>query len=310
MATKGSTSLSYRVAGRRPGRFQVGPVVARSTDPCGLAEAVQRAGDGLELTVLPRIESVDEEVSRSLLARPQAGGHVVNAAGAGSEFYAIREYRPGDPLRAVNWKASARRGRGLFVNQRHHEARATILYLADGSPAAATGTRRTNAWVLAARAVATFAQHDMRRRDKPVLAVSGEPASLREGSFADPLLLELAEPFLRPPPGGPQTLRETMDALLPALRPKSPVVVLSNLLDDDTVEETVLALRAIEAPVTVLSPSGPALLEMAGAPGGQVSDAWIAREALVGALRGAGAKVVDWDPRESLAAAVPKGARL
>jgi uncharacterized protein (DUF58 family) len=62
----------------------------------------------------------------------------VNRAGIGSEFREIRDHRPGDPYRAIAWKASARRGR-LLVREFDDESRITLRLLLDTSPSMRAG---------------------------------------------------------------------------------------------------------------------------------------------------------------------------
>lgn len=45
-----------------------------------------------------------------------AGAYPARSGGPGVEFFGLRQYSAGDPMRWVNWKASARSGRELFVN--------------------------------------------------------------------------------------------------------------------------------------------------------------------------------------------------
>ncbi|HEX7135689.1 MAG TPA: DUF58 domain-containing protein [Iamia sp.] len=86
--------------------------------------------------------------------RSTAGSHMTRLRGDGSEFADLRTYQPGDSLRSVNWKASARRGE-LMANLRHPE-RATDVVLVidttdDGSGYPPVGLLQAVrvAWVLA-----------------------------------------------------------------------------------------------------------------------------------------------------------------
>lgn len=60
----------------------------------------------------------------------QLGMHVGRARGIGTEFAELREYAAGDPLRDVNWRASARTGE-LMVSQRYRDQAADIVILID-----------------------------------------------------------------------------------------------------------------------------------------------------------------------------------
>ncbi len=52
--------------------------------------------------------------------------------GGGLEFHAIREYQPGDPLKVINWKATARTGR-IMVNEFESERKVDVVFIVDGS---------------------------------------------------------------------------------------------------------------------------------------------------------------------------------
>lgn len=84
----------------------------------------------------------------------QLGAHVGRARGIGTEFAEIREYAAGDPLRDVNWRASARTG-GLMVSQRYRDQAADVVILLDHLGLQDAYDRRlTDAAVTGAAAVA------------------------------------------------------------------------------------------------------------------------------------------------------------
>ena len=112
----------------RRGVVSIGPVLYRRTDPVGLfgrrvvwAEAVEllvrpAAVDlaGLPVGQLRDLEGVpSDQVSMSDLA-----------------FHALREYVPGDDLRHVHWRSSARAGQ-LLVRQYHDSRRTSAVLLVD-----------------------------------------------------------------------------------------------------------------------------------------------------------------------------------
>lgn len=59
-----------------------------------------------------------------------SGQCLLGRAGPSSEFFAIREYRPGDSPRHVDWKASARQGQ-LIVREFEDTARSELLLVVD-----------------------------------------------------------------------------------------------------------------------------------------------------------------------------------
>ncbi|GGL34709.1 hypothetical protein GCM10009037_17890 [Halarchaeum grantii] len=91
----------YAVTYRERGRHTVGPARVTVADPLGLWTRTFEAGDEHALTVYPRV--------LPLTAPPRALAGSTGRADERGEFAGVREYRHGDPLRDVNWKASAKR---------------------------------------------------------------------------------------------------------------------------------------------------------------------------------------------------------
>ena len=94
---------------RGPLRFE-GAVVARR-DPLGLVRAFVRVRLPQTVLILPKRYRVPP-ISLPGTNKYQQGGVAFAAAiGEAEEFVSLRDYRPGDPLRHVHWRSSARTGR-------------------------------------------------------------------------------------------------------------------------------------------------------------------------------------------------------
>ena len=97
----------YAVTLRERGRHAVGPLRVTVGDPFGLWERTFAYEDEHEVTVYPRVVP---------LARlPWTFAAAFGPTDERAEFAGLREYRHGDPLRDVNWKASARRSNGYVL---------------------------------------------------------------------------------------------------------------------------------------------------------------------------------------------------
>ncbi|MBM4318957.1 MAG: DUF58 domain-containing protein [Deltaproteobacteria bacterium] len=68
----------------------------------------------------------------------RTGAHRLRQAGLGSEFKELRQHRPGDPFRIIEWKASARHRR-LLVRELQSEVVRTLTVLLDISPSMRQG---------------------------------------------------------------------------------------------------------------------------------------------------------------------------
>ncbi len=82
-----------------------------------------------ELVVHPRPER-SPSVYAPAKQLSRLGVHVGRTRGTGTEFAELRDYVAGDPLRDVNWRASARTG-GLMVSQRYRDQAADVVILLD-----------------------------------------------------------------------------------------------------------------------------------------------------------------------------------
>ena len=90
----------------RRGVVPVGPVTARRTDPLGLLHWDERWSATSELLVLPRM--VDVESLGLGTIRDQEGTPSDEISMSDLAFHALREYVPGDDLRHVHWRSSAK----------------------------------------------------------------------------------------------------------------------------------------------------------------------------------------------------------
>ena len=103
-----ATVAAYRLPTTRRGRITVGPLVAEFFDTFGLVSRTWQAAGTSDVLVLPRVD----KIAPPPLATgrdPHSGAVNRNTLGRLSgDFYALREYHPGDDLRRVHWAASAR----------------------------------------------------------------------------------------------------------------------------------------------------------------------------------------------------------
>ncbi|HVM54698.1 MAG TPA: DUF58 domain-containing protein [Acidimicrobiales bacterium] len=108
---KGSTYVHhYGLRCTRRGVYEVGPLVAIASDPLGLAQRETVVAEPFELLVHPRVELVSDRPLTRQFEDPPIRPPVSKPWPSGLEFYGMREYVPGDDLRRIVWRASARTG--------------------------------------------------------------------------------------------------------------------------------------------------------------------------------------------------------
>ncbi len=109
-----TVALRYTIAGSSRGDFGIGPFRFRGGDPLGLFPFDTRIDDRAEVLVLPARIDVDLRFDRGvpqgeIAARDLRYEDVTLCR-------SIRDYRAGDELKRINWKATARLGR-LYTNE-------------------------------------------------------------------------------------------------------------------------------------------------------------------------------------------------
>lgn len=122
----GVREVSYAVRSDARGRFRIGPLSVRLTDPFGLCELHRSFSSSDDLVVTPLVHPLP----LVLLGGHRSGGGEasVSALSSGTSDTTTREYRYGDDLRRVHWRSTARTGE-LMVRQEEapRQERATLL---------------------------------------------------------------------------------------------------------------------------------------------------------------------------------------
>jgi uncharacterized protein (DUF58 family) len=103
-----AVSHRYSLRCTRRGVYEVGPLVAITSDPLGLTQRDHEVAPRFELLVHPRIEEVSDRPLTRQFEDPPIRPPVSKPFPTGAEFYGMREYKPGDDLRRIVWRASAR----------------------------------------------------------------------------------------------------------------------------------------------------------------------------------------------------------
>jgi hypothetical protein len=124
---RGVRQVTYPVRSEVRGRYRVGPLSVRLTDPFGLCELARSFASSDELVVTPVLFPLP---AARLGGDWTGGGDAASrsVAVSGSDDAATREYRHGDDLRKVHWKSTARTGE-LMVRREEQpfQSRATLL---------------------------------------------------------------------------------------------------------------------------------------------------------------------------------------
>jgi uncharacterized protein (DUF58 family) len=154
-----------RVLRLRPvrwGGFAPGLVHVRAYDPFRVLRYEARLDRRRPLKVFPQQETL-RALARPRETQVSAGNQVAWTKGDGIEFADLRPFAPGDLVRRVNWRASARR-RELWVNEYHPERNADVILFVDAFAEARLGEEST--LDEAVRAAAALAARYLREKDR------------------------------------------------------------------------------------------------------------------------------------------------
>ena len=188
--------VAYQVRSDVRGRFEIGPMSVRVSDPFGLIELGRAFHTTVPLTVTPRTVPLPHIPLGG--AWTGSGDNRPRAFATGSaEDVTVREYRRGDDLRRVHWRSSARVGE-LMVRREEQpwQSRATLFL--DNRLRAHRGQGVASSLEAAVSAAASIAVHLSHRgfTVRLVTATGEDPASAWHFRDADlntgPLLEALA----------------------------------------------------------------------------------------------------------------------
>ncbi|HKC29081.1 MAG TPA: DUF58 domain-containing protein [Jatrophihabitans sp.] len=179
-------TVSYRMPGLGRGRYRVGPLRIRLSDPFRLIDITRSFTATSEFLVGPVIDELPAvEPPRSDEVGDSAGSHSIGTHGADDQ--STREYRIGDDLRKIHWRSSARTG-SLMVRQEERpwrgqstvllDLRATAHVSAPPGPAPADqDIRSTSSFEWAVSAAASIGSHLLARGRE--VSLIGDPVAER-----------------------------------------------------------------------------------------------------------------------------------
>jgi uncharacterized protein (DUF58 family) len=284
-------TIELRLLCTRWGALGVGPLLLRARDPLGFHTWETEAGDAQPLRVYPSVETL-RTLMPPLETQAFVGNQVSRAKGEGIEFADVRQWAPGDRVRRINWRASARRGE-LWVNEQHPERNTDVVLFLDTFAEVRSGARSTHD--LAVRAAVSLAHRYLQRKDRVGLVSFGGFLSWLLPSSGTLQLYKIVDSLLQTDIVLSYAARG-VDVLPPrSLPPKALVLALTPLLDPRSAG-AMLDLRArgfdlvvVEvSPVPFVSPAGDRLSRLS-------YRIWrLSREALRARYEQAGVPVVAW----------------
>ncbi len=321
----------------RQGQHRAGRIAVRTRGPLGLVCRRERRVVDDVVHVGVDLAAVMATAERRVLGQDSSGGRKRRALSRGRELDSLREYRRGDDVRLVDWKASARKdasGQTLIVKEMVPETRQDVVVVVDaGRQLLGTLARSSAPGAQGEQAEAGERRFDVAVHTALVLCA----AALAKGDRCGVAALEDDLVQFVPPREGRAALKQMADALtavdvaavepayasLPTLlatrlKRRALVCIVTDVVDEVSARALAAGLAGLRGRhvVVVVALGDPALSRMARGDGVAAQDALSpllapAAAVLVGhrrralaALEAAGAIVVDAPAARAAAAVV------
>jgi uncharacterized protein (DUF58 family) len=292
--------LEYTIRCERWGVDLVGDLVLRVHEPLGLLVYEQTLERRRPLKVYPRGE-VLRKLLRPLETQAFAGNQVPRIRGEGIEFADLRPFVPGDRVRRVNWRATARRGEP-WVNESHPERNSDVVIFLDTFAEATRGEEST--LDQAVEAAGALASHYLREKDRVGLVAFGGILNWLTASSGIVQLYRVLDSLLEAEIFLSYAWKDIDVVPVRTLPPQALVLALTPLLDERSVGALLdLRARGFDLAVVEISP-------VPFAPPGRGLDAlahrlWLLRrDALRSRYLRLGVPVVEWREDAPLQAAL------
>jgi len=314
----GSVELSYVLSSRMIGVHEFGGTSFALRDPLGMfyCRVEREAPD--ELRVYPVVYEPEAFTAIFPGSRTLTGTSYARKKGSGFEFADIREYQPGDELRRIEWKATARLGR-LMIKEFDAEGTATIVIVLDASGTMAYGAVGERKLDYAARTVAYLTRYLQRRRDYVGFVLfDGRSHVVLPVSPPDQAMPRIYRLLGCMRAGGAVDKRGLGKVLLdsiPALGLKENAlfILISDLEGDiGDLPDALARLRAMKHEVVVISPltplfEAPALERWEGVMYRVLTvDYWVSRDRTVSEVASRGIPVINVGPRDFIPAVIAR----
>jgi uncharacterized protein (DUF58 family) len=88
-----------------------------TSDPLGLCRAISTRAQRDHLLILPQRYKLPPLSLPGVRKYQHGGMNLASSVGDSQEFFSLREYRPGDPLRAIHWRSYAKKGEPVVKEQ-------------------------------------------------------------------------------------------------------------------------------------------------------------------------------------------------
>lgn len=296
LRTGKTAEFSYQITAKR-GEHEFTPITVLARDQSGAIEIETTYEEPTKITCIPSLTPIP--ISFPLRAKTihYAGPVESKSAGAGVEFHATRDYRPGDPIGRIDWNRLAQTGDLTTIEyiERH---RATVILLIDSRRSAYVGGENHAVDRCVEAAYSVFATLTQDGHRVGLSALNPIPFWLPPNTgdmHESTVRQELAtNPAFSPQPTNEQIVATLQINELLKQIPSNAQIIFFSPMTDDNVQIATARLDTSGHRVTVVSPN----VTKPNTPGQRL--ARVERDLRLIALHQRGIPVINWEPDENL----------
>jgi len=291
-----SYTFTYKVAGPRGG-YPFESVRVRINDPFRVTSRELELEAKGQLFIFPPVMRLRHVAIHPRRTRVYAGTIPARAGGTGTEFFGVREYHPGDPPRAINWRASAHHDDVLYANEFQQERVADVGIVLDGRSRTNEFAHGHSLFEYSVQAAAAVADALLAQGNRVGMLVYASFLRWTIPGYGKIQREKIMHSLAYAKPGGSDVFAGLEHLPTRLFPPESQIIMISPLHEDDLMP--LVQLRAQGYQVLVISPN-PVKFELAYLPmarnvelAGRVVS--MERVLLLQKVRRAGVQVLDWD---------------
>jgi len=298
--SSGETARVKQVIQARRGEYEFPGIDIQVRETFGLFSVEQQLYAGAHLVVEPNGETLRAVPLHPPQTRGFAGPVNARTGGRGTDFFTVREYQPGDPLRHVNWKASSRAPRALYTNMFEQQRIADVGIILDAREHSGLRSMQGNLFEYSVRAAATLTGPILKAGNRLGLLVYGPGMESVFPGYGKVQQRRILRALSRAGAGHNYALESLAHLPTRFFPAGSQIILISSLQPEDPPQ--VAHLVSLGYGVLVISPD-PLAFETPDAT--EADLAWrLARAERAFSLRRlerAGVHVLNWDVRQPLA---------
>jgi uncharacterized repeat protein (TIGR01451 family) len=300
-----SVTVAYTVRGAR-GFHHFSSVQAVVSDHLGLnRRRIEVAAPG-KILIVPEVVRLTRLGIRPRRTRIYSGTIPARQGGAGVEFFGVREYQAGDPVRWINNRASARFPGSLYVNEFEQERVADIGIILDARRGSDVQGNRHTLFEYSVQAAVALADALIGQGNRVGLLIYGHAIEWTFPGYGKIQREKVLRALAQARTGDRAALASLADIPTRLFPARSQIILISPLQPGDAMP--ILHMRAHGYEVLVISPDPVAFEANVFGPDAAlaVRIARIERQALLQRLYLAGVRVVDWNVETPLAQALAR----